>query len=174
MSLIAAYLPVYTVREIHSAVVPAGTRRTYEIVRNFQFKNSLLSKILLFLRGFPPDRIGIQSVLGAGFIFLEERQEREFALGLIGKFWTPSGCLKHATAKEFIEFQQKGVAKAVWNFTFERVGDNETRLTTETRVFCPDEKSTIKFKLYWFFVGPFSGIIRREILRSIKDEVMKS
>lgn len=42
-------------------------------------------------------------------------------------------------------------------------------LNTETRVFCADAMSRARFRLYWFFIGAFSGLIRREILCVIKQ-----
>jgi hypothetical protein len=49
-----------------------------------------------------------------------------------------------------------------------------TRLATETRVLCLDDESRRRFRLYWLFIGPFSGLIRRKILRSIKHEAERS
>ena len=39
---------------------------------------------------------------------------------------------------------------------------------TETRVYCLDEVSRKRFKLYWMLIRPFSGLIRREILQAVK------
>jgi len=40
-------------------------------------------------------------------------------------------------------------------------------LTTETRVLCSGTAALRSFKRYWLVVGPFSGLIRRHILRAI-------
>jgi hypothetical protein len=37
-----------------------------------------------------------------------------------------------------------------------------------------DDESRRRFRLYWLFIGPFSGLIRRKILRSIKHEAERS
>ncbi len=62
-------------------------------------------------------------------------------------------------------------AKAAWNFFIEELGDGRVRLTTETRVRCTSGGAL--FRLYWFFVGPFSGWVRREMLRLIKEDAEK-
>ena len=45
-----------------------------------------------------------------------------------------------------------------------------TLLATETRVLCLDTASRRRFRLYWTLIGPFSGLIRKDILRSIKRQ----
>ena len=69
---------------------------------------------------------------------------------------------------DFIRFDKPNYAKAVWNFSFDETDGSANRLTTETRVFCTDARSRLRFRLYWFFIGWFSGLIRREMLGVIK------
>ena len=45
-----------------------------------------------------------------------------------------------------------------------------TRLSTETRVRCSEDASRRRFRLYWAVIAPFSGLIRREVLRTIRHE----
>ena len=40
----------------------------------------------------------------------------------------------------------------------------------ETRVFCPDRTSQLKFTPYWLVIRPASGFIRRRMLSTIKKE----
>jgi len=53
---------------------------------------------------------------------------------------------------------------AVMNF---RV-DNDGLVTTETRVFAETDRARRKFAIYWRFIRPGSGIIRRSWLEAIK------
>ena len=71
-------------------------------------------------------------------------------------------------AASFEAFDKPGYAKAVWNFSLVDLGANVTRLATETRVVCSDRASKIRFRLYWTLIAPFSGLIRRQVLRAIK------
>lgn len=172
MKLINKFLPVFDVAKKHSIVVNAGLEKAYRTVRSFQFANTALTNVLFALRGLSTKKVSLQTVLDAGFILLDERKNEEFVLGLVGKFWTPGGCLQRLTPAEFDTFGAQGFAKAVWNFSFDRISESKTHIITETRVLCLDDSSRRKFKTYWFFVGPFSGIIRREILRSIKKAMI--
>ncbi len=57
---------------------------------------------------------------------------------------------------------------AVWNFTVQEAAANRTTLSTETRITCGDETSRLKFRAYWLFVRPFSGLIRLVMLRAVR------
>jgi hypothetical protein len=75
--------------------------------------------------------------------------------------------MKKIDAGTFKNFNVAGYAKAVWNFALRQEG-SAVHLTTETRIKCTDASSRRWFGLYWTVVGPFSGLIRMEMLRAIK------
>ena len=52
--------------------------------------------------------------------------------------------------------------------------NSTTELETITRIQCTDESSRKKFSRYWFFIKPFSGIIRKEILKAVKAKSEKN
>jgi hypothetical protein len=72
-----------------------------------------------------------------------------------------------------IDASQPGL-KIFWNFYFKSVSDNETVVSTETRILCLSAKVKRRFSVYWFFVRPFNGLIRLEILRLIKKKLVVS
>lgn len=98
-----------------------------------------------------------------------EIADKELLIGLAGRFWTPWGDLQKVNASNFREFNKAGYAKAVWNFSLDESGD-ETNLKTETRIKCFDTESRRSFGCYWTFIQPFSGLIRMEMLRTIKSK----
>jgi hypothetical protein len=53
----------------------------------------------------------------SGFVLLGETPEQELLLGLVGKFWTASGCIQRLNAAIFRNFATPGFAKAVWSFS---------------------------------------------------------
>ena len=55
----------------------------------------------------------------------------------------------------------------------EAEGPATTRLVTETRVQCLDAASSRRFGLYWVVVRPFSGLIRRAMLRAVAREATR-
>lgn len=109
-----------------------------------------------------------ESLQKSGFILLVDNAPEELVLGLVGKFWTLSGSIQKMSAGEFTAFNSPGYTKAVWNFCLRRLPDGRTLLSMKTRVTCTDDVSRKKFRRYWFFVRPFSGLIRKEALRIIQ------
>jgi hypothetical protein len=89
--------------------------------------------------------------------------------GVVGRFWRPdSGIITGLSAVEVIAFHAEGYAKAVWNFAVVAEADHMARVVTETRVQAFGRSARWEFRAYWFIVGPFSGLIRKEILAMVK------
>ena len=108
----------------------------------------------------------------ARFTLLEANQN-EMIIGLIGQFWKPNGNLQSFNPEEFLDYESPGFSKATWSFKLKSL-DQTSILETETRIYCTDEKSRRRFRRYWFFIKPFSGVIRMEILRGIKAKAEKA
>ena len=113
------------------------------------------------------ENVTLRSMRRSRFEILGEILNREMVIGLIGKFWTPGGGLQKIDAESFKRFETAGFAKAVWNFSIVEDG-GDSRLATETRIKCTDAESKRRFGFYWMFIGPFSGLIRMEMLKLIK------
>ena len=172
--LIDDFLASYDVRERHGIKVHAPVERVYAAVRQLDISGAKLSMFLFRLRGIPagtscaPSCFNLDDFLKMRFILLGERPNEELLLGLVGRFWTPSGELRRLDAAGFREFNEPGYAKAAWNFSLSEQPDASVLLETETRVYCLDDASRRRFRLYWLLVGSFSGLIRREVLRAVK------
>ena len=115
-------------------------------------------------------RLTLERLVDGAFIRLGERPGREVALGLVGRFWTPSGGRVKVRPDAFRDCAEPGNAKVVWTFAVEPLGTGTTRLVTETRVQCLDAASRRRFRLYWLVVRPFSGLIRRAMLGAVARE----
>lgn len=171
--LIDDFLPMYDVRERHQTRVHAPVDKVYAAARRLDISRAKLSMLLFRLRGIPagsltPSCFTLADFLKMRFILLGERENEELLLGLVGQFWRPSGELLRLDAEGFKDFDKPGYSKAAWNFTLRAEPDEAVLLETETRVFCTDAASRRRFRFYWLFIGAFSGLIRREVLRTIK------
>ena len=167
--LIDDFLPNYDYIETHDIKIRASAANVFNAVNEIDLCESPIIRGLFFLRGLPNAKLKLSDLRKSRFEILGERENEELLLGLAGKFWTLGGKLQKINSGNFREFDEKGFAKAVWNFSIDGDGD-ETRLTTETRVRCLDEASRRSFGFYWTFIQPFSGLIRREMLRIVKKE----
>ena len=166
--------------ETHSVVINASAETVYHALWTANLGGSLIIKLLLGLRslpgfvsrGFrelpPTQEVTLQTLIDSGFGVLAEKPEEEIVLGVKGRFWRPISNLSPFRREDFEGPVPEGFARAVWNFSIKEVSAGRTVLSTETRVICGDRASRRKFRLYWFFVRPFSGLIRLLVLRAVK------
>jgi hypothetical protein len=178
--LIDDFLPVYDAVERHHIDIHGSPELVYSAARKLELSGSAWVRWLFRLRGLPAlfvsraksqqEDLGLtlDGFLKNGFILLGETPPQEIVLGLVGKFWTSSGCIQRLDKAVFLSFATPGYAKAVWNFSLSPQADGITRLFTETRVLCLDETGRRRFRFYWRFIRPFSGLVRMEALRAIK------
>jgi hypothetical protein len=182
-TLLDDILPGYDAVERHATVVRAPRERTWRALRTADLGRSHVVHALLAVRAVPAALSGCRDVTGprpgvltlddllrSGFVLLAERPAEEIVFGIVGKFWQASGGVRAVDAAEFRAFEEPGWAKAAWSFSLSDAGGGRTRLATETRVLCTDAASRRRFRAYWLFVRPFSGVIRCSILRTVRDE----
>jgi len=167
--LLDKFLPQYHFSEKHSILISAQASAVSAQITNLDVSDSWIIRTLLTLRGIPKkSSTGIEEWKKMGFVVLEHQPDQEIILGLIGQFWKISGKIQPCLSEEFTSFNNSDFAKAVWNFKIVPLNANQLRLETETRIFCPDPYVRKKFGRYWFFIKPFSGLIRIEMLKIIK------
>lgn len=185
MSLIDEFLPHYQFVERHATLVRADPARIFDIVltRDVLREDSFV-RAMLTLRALPSalwqriratQRPTITTFGMQNFTSLGRDGNREILYGLIGRFWRLDGGLHVlvqqdpiAQVEEFRSFTAPGFAKLVFNLSCEPGGSEATRLSTETRVSCPDFRTRMLFAPYWYAIRLGSGFIRRRLLRAVK------
>jgi hypothetical protein len=167
-------LPAGETLSRHSIRIAAPPKRVWIALLAADLAASPVSKALLFLRGYGrrawrrgsstlPERL-----VRFGFTKLAEEPGRELVFGLAGQFWRPAGglrCLDDAAA--FDAFAEEGCVKAAWDLCVEDLRGGMSELSTETRIQYFGAAARPKFRAYWTLVGPFSGLLRRSLLRSV-------
>jgi hypothetical protein len=187
MALIDRYLPTYDVSERHHTLVAAPPAAAYAALRRVDLASTPLVRMLLGLRALPsaithgmtgvralwdrgPEPVTIATLETYGFRVLVEAPPSELVLGLEGQFWRLTGNVCTPPEIAFrTEAPAPGFARAVWNFEFLTRGEGTTELITETRVRCADADARRRFLPYWYLIRPASGLIRRAILRAIRE-----
>jgi hypothetical protein len=173
------FLPHHDFRAVYQTRINASRSMVYECLLQSDFAGLWLTRLLMTLRsGRQMPRHGapgglLQRLHGTGFVVLEEVPEDEIVIGVAGRFWRPDGgrCMDLARA-DFINFSRTGFAKVAWNFKL-RATLPETEITilsTETRIQCFGPAALWKFRIYWSLVGPFSGLMRKEMLELVKTK----
>jgi hypothetical protein len=177
--LIASFAPNPDAVETHSIFINASIEQVNRALWTADLGGSLIIKALIGLRSLPefilhrgcvPPRrrvITLQTLIDSGFGILANQPD-EIVLGVTGKFWRPTGNLSPFNREDFDRPLPAGLARAIWNFCLKEDKAGRTILSTETRVICGDDVSRRKFRVYWFFVRPFSGLIRRVMLSAVK------
>ncbi|MEM8488055.1 MAG: hypothetical protein AAF564_21070 [Bacteroidota bacterium] len=166
--LIDKYLPAYDVQSAHQITIDAPASAVYKHICHLDMGASPIIRLLFRLRGMPADALSLEALEQLRFAKLEEIENQDLLLGIIGRFWSLDGDLQQTDPTHFLQFNTPGYARAAWRFSLNESEPGRTLLSTETRVQCTDLNSARRFKLYWRVVGPFSGLIRREMLRIIK------
>jgi hypothetical protein len=176
-SLMDESLPNHDFSAAYEISINAPASVVSECLLHLDFNELWLVRLLLTLRtgkrmlrsGVPTDLR--QRLQGTGFVILGDVPNEEVVIGVVGRFWRPDGgrCL-NLTANDFAEFSRSGFAKAAWNLKLRSESPRSTVLSTETRIKCFGKGALWKFRIYWTLVGPFSGLMRKAILKRMKTE----
>ncbi len=165
LTLIDKYLPEYTFNEYHCITVNSPVGDVYKSAKDFDMSKSKLIKALFYIRGLPTKRMNLQGFISdIGFTKIKERFPTENLIG----FWARTKIEPIASYDNFIDNTISARVKVVWNFQFKKINDNQTKLSTETRILCISPLTKLTFGLYWIIIKPFSGAIRKRMLQIIK------
>jgi hypothetical protein len=181
-SLLDTIIPSYDKCSRHSIQVHANPAEVYEVARRADLGRPLLVRILMGIRAFPAtlsglfghgrvtvERMSQKSIGPLSFTLIAETPGQEFVLGIMGRFWTPTGGVVPSSGGQFKQPPPPGLAQGVWNFRVMPSGAG-TVLSTETRVRCSDPATRRQFGRYWLVIRLGSGLIRRSMLRQIRLE----
>ncbi|HET7435910.1 MAG TPA: hypothetical protein VFN10_14475 [Thermoanaerobaculia bacterium] len=168
--IIDQYIPRAQFSERHTIRVRATQERTFQAIREADLAASPVVKMLMALRGMT--RLKKRTV-GSTFSLVTVDAPRELVIGLEGSFWQPFCAVQPVTAATYGTTRPPNTALAAWNFTVTPEGD-ACEVATETRVVCSDAAARRKFRIYWTFIRPFSGLIRRFMLRTIRAEAERA
>jgi hypothetical protein len=180
LTLLDDLIPQYDAASRHSIQVAANPSIVYQLARHADPGRLPLVRLLMGFRVLPgwlsaaacgSRRAGNPateySVGAARFTLIAESPGEEFVLGIMGRFWTPTGGVVATNAERFRELPPAGLAQAFWNFRVSR-DSRGTELSTETRIRCSDEITRRQFGRYWRIIRPGSSLIRNSILRHIR------
>ncbi len=172
------FMPRHEVREVHRTTVAAPAGVTYEAAEALDLQHSPLGKAIFtgreILMGSTPGRRTTQSFLqevrSLGWRVLAEEPGRYLVLGAVTQPWKPDVIFRGLPPEEFAAFHEPGYAKIVWNIVVEPEGPDRSVFRTETRVATTDPESRRRFRRYWSLLSPGILLIRREMLRMVRQE----
>lgn len=175
------FLPNYHFSERHEIRVNATPEIVFAALKSVDMRDAFIIKSLLMLRMLPhlirhtsrpayahPIKLDVFTKMG--FIKLADVFPEEIVLGLAGQFWKPAAQLIAMRPDKFRGFDMPGYCKAAWNMQVQQTGPGRSKLSTETRICCMGKKGYLLFACYWAVIRPFSGLIRKVLLRLIRRE----
>lgn len=172
-SLLDEILPRYDISSVYSIRIKASPGQVFAVLQQ-GIPSGGLSKLLMTLRSVPRLLQGKKAFMNEDpFYRLREAQNRELVYGIIGQFWKPVvRPIPIHSLEEFVDFHKDGYCKAALNLRIQEQKEKETLLSTETRVLGYGDAGE-NMKKYWRLIRPFSGLIRKELLRNVKAKAEK-
>jgi hypothetical protein len=179
-------MPEYHFVERHQTLVRASEPTVYRSLLEVDFGGHPIVRLLLGLRALPglllrrriwarsTRSLRLRDAPAFGFVFLEEHPPHEVVLGLTGRFWHVSGGLLPTHPGTFRDCVPAGSARVAWSFELSSRDGGVTLLSTETRIRCADATARQAFGRYWRLVRPGSGLLRRALLRSVRDDAERA
>lgn len=170
--LVDRYLHTPQVVEAHSVDIDAPLDRIWTAVDTVGMNDVPVVQFLMRVRILLSRAFGgtMEMTSGGPAMVCLDRTDTEVVHGLIGRWWAIGDETRRTdidTVDEFLAFAEPGWAKATFSFRTEELPDGRIRLHTETRVRTTDEQSLRAMRRYWTVIGPFSGLVRRLLLRAI-------
>jgi hypothetical protein len=91
-------------------------------------------------------------------------------MGAVTQPWKADVQFRGLPPEEFATFHEPGYAKIGWTLAVDPDGPTGSVFRTETRVTTTDLDSRRRFRRYWSLVSPGILLIRREMLRLVRQE----
>ncbi|MFB4286009.1 hypothetical protein ACBI99_00115 [Nonomuraea sp. ATR24] len=137
-------------------------------------------RLLMGLRSLPANGLNqaptmLATMRGRGWFELAGEPQRYIVLGSISQFWRlrPGEHRHTCPPGSFRDYHAPGFAKSASIFEVIPT-EHGTLLRTETRVTADSPRTRRRMLAYWRLIRPFSGLIRRIMLRAIARKAAAS
>ena len=177
-----AFMPAYNFHERHEITIQAPPERVREALDRVSFADIGVIRTLGAIRaiamghvraarqarGASPAMPMIETIESprSGFFPLDDAP-REFVFGMAGQPWNNVGV--RLTPEAFRSWAAPDSVKIAANFLIEDAGNGRSRVITETRIAASDRSARGRMARYWALIYPGSGMIRRSLLRAIRE-----
>lgn len=170
-------MPHYEFNEVHQRRIDASVEVTWNALAALTLDDLTITRPLVVLRHLARKRTPRSPLLTEGAVTLLHREDGQVALaGAIGRPWRLNAQKRPITnLPDFLAFTEPGWTKYLTEFRVDpgaRTG--HCLLSTETRGFSTDQHARKRFRLYWTVIRIPSGLIRRDILRTVARMAARS
>jgi hypothetical protein len=175
MTLLAEKLPEFDHRLSQSVFVPAPPAVVFRAIHEVRLSEMPLAMFMNRVRyAFQKradtfeDQPYLEANWRGGWVPLGEVPDREVAAGLVGKFWKGDSAIDRLTTEQFASEPPPDRVKIAIDYELAPLAGG-TRLTAETRIRDPREKSAARrFHVYYALIRLGIPIVVGSGLRAIK------
>jgi hypothetical protein len=181
-ALLDRFMPAYDVAERHRVRVaaPAGITLASACYADFQ-QSPVVRAIFrgreLLLGSQRHSQRKPQGLLhelkALGWGVLAEVADREIVMGTVTQPWRADVEFHPLSPEEFAAFHTPGYVKIAVTLRADPLGPAESIFRTETRVITTDPSARARFRRYWSFLLPGILLIRRVLLKQLKNAAGK-
>ncbi len=163
-------MPVYHFRERHSRWIDASPDQVWQALTTLTLDQLTLTRPLVAIR-----HLGAHTATPAKPVFTEgpvrmfQITPPAYAIGgAVARPWQRRPERRDISSLEtFARFAEPGWTKYLTDFHL-APGNGGVQLTTETRGYSTDRRAQRRFALYWALIRPASGLIRRDMLATVR------
>ena len=181
------FVPVFQFNEVHTTRIAAPPARVYEATQRVRPDEIFLFRTLIAIRGgWQPLPKSVQDTIGkyeslhdiavhSTFVVLADEAPRELLTGtIVGWPPGPREGRERLTPETFRKALPPGYAVAAMNYIVTPDGTGGSIVSTETRVFANSPAARRRFAVYWRLIYPGSALIRRMMLRALRQRATRS
>jgi hypothetical protein len=181
-ALLDRLMPSYDIAERHHIRVAAPPALTLQAAREIDMRRSRIIRGIFAMRGWvlhsAPDEVSRPSGLVAlttslGWRLIAEDPGHELVYGAVTQPWKANVVFRGLSSEQFTQFREPGYVKIAWTLRVDPVSASECIFRTETRVVTTDAESRRLFRGYWARFSPGILLIRRIMLRLLRDQAEK-
>jgi hypothetical protein len=181
-ALLHRVMPTYDIAERHHIRVAAPAALTLQAAREIDMRRSRIIRSIFAMRGWllhsAPDegsRPGglVALTTSLGWRLIAEDPGREVVYGAVTQPWKANVIFRGLSSEQFTQFREPGYVKIAWTLRVDPVSASECIFRTETRVVTTDAESRRLFRGYWARFSPGILLIRRIMLRLLRDQAEK-
>jgi hypothetical protein len=166
---LSSCLPDAQFSETHHRVIKASPAAVLHALQELRWLDLTVTKPLVLLRGMGGPSMGSRRMLEHGPVVMLVQTPSYLMGGQIARPWKPRA---EVHPEPLTLDLMRGCNDANWlkygiDFTINGLEGGRTVLTTRTLCEATDERALRSFRRYWTLIRPFSGLIRRDLLRAV-------
>ena len=163
-------MPVFHFHERHSRWINASPEQVWQGLTTLTLDQLTLTRALVAIRHIRAHAATpAKPLFSDGPVRMFEITPAAYAVGgVVARPWQHRPARADiASLEEFARFAEPGWTKYLTDFHLQPCNGG-VQLTTETRGYSTDSRARRRFAVYWALIRPASGLVRRDMLATVR------